>query len=307
MRRVEKQAASRLADQRKPWLARTVLELHGIFILMVMVFGATPMAVVARQPAPGQARARQSSKAPSPFAEAEELFRQGSDEEAKQKIAEQLRQNPKSAEGYNLLGIIYTSEKNYAQALDAFQQALNIEPKSAITRNNIGNVYVAQQNLVLAEQEFRKALQLDPSNNDGNYNVGLVLLAKGAPAQAISYFQRVHPSNISTRLNLIRAYLQSGRTTEGLKIVAEISSQNKDDVQLRFTLGMLLSSEKQYKAAQLELEKANALQPDTFEILYNLGQSLSSQRRVRQGRASFESRAQAQAGFRRNVVSDGAG
>src|ERR1700729_2917682 len=97
---------------------------------------------------------------------------------------------------------------------------------STRTRNNIGNVYVAQQNLVLAEQEFRKALQLDPSNNDGNYNVGLVLLAKGAPAQAIPYFQRVHPSNTATRLNLIRAYLQSGRTTEGLKTVAEISSQN---------------------------------------------------------------------------------
>ena len=124
--------------------------------------------------------ARQSSNAPSPFAEAEALFRHGSDEEAKQKIAEQLRQNPRSAEGYNLLGIIYTSEKNYAQALDAFQQALNIEPKSARTRNNIGNVYVAQQSLVLAEQEFRKALQLDPSNNDGNYNVGLVSARKGS-------------------------------------------------------------------------------------------------------------------------------
>ena len=161
MRRLEKHVASKLADQRKPWLARTVLELHGIFILMVMVFGATAMAAVAQQPAPGQAATRQSSRAPSPFAEAKELFRQGSDEEAKQKIAEQLRQNPKSAEGYNLLGIIYTSEKNYAQALDAFQQALNIEPKSAITRNNIGNVYVVQQNLVLAELEFRKVLQLD--------------------------------------------------------------------------------------------------------------------------------------------------
>jgi tetratricopeptide (TPR) repeat protein len=273
MRRLDKPVASRLADRRKPWPERSVLEIRGIFILMMMALGATPMAVVAQQPAPGQATARQSLKAPSPFAEAKELFRQGSDEEAKQKIAEQLRQNPKSAEGYNLLGIIYTSEKNYAQALDAYQQALNIEPKATITRNNIGNVYVAQQNLVLAEQEFRKVLQLDPSNNDGNYNLGLVLLAKGAPAQAISYFQRVHPSNSSTRLNLIRAYLQSGRTTEALKTVAEISSQNKDDVQLHFTLGMLLSSEKQYKAAQLELERANALQPDTFEILYNLGQT----------------------------------
>ncbi len=52
----------------------------------------------------------------------------------------------------------------------------------------------------------------------------------------------------------------------------EISAQNKDNVQLHFTLGVLLAGERQYPAAQLELEKASALQPETFEILYNLGQ-----------------------------------
>ena len=35
----------------------------------------------------------------------------------------------------------------------------------------------------------------------------------------------------------------------------------------------MLASEKQYKPAQLELEKADALRPGTFEILYNLGQA----------------------------------
>src|SRR3977135_3562968 len=56
-------------------------------------------------------------------------------------------------------------------------------------------------------------------------------------------------------------------------MASELSTHNKDDVQLHFTLGVLLASEKQYRAAQLELEKANALKPETFEILYNLGQT----------------------------------
>jgi tetratricopeptide (TPR) repeat protein len=43
---------------------------------------------------------------------------------------------------------------------------------------------------------------------------------------------------------------------------------------VHFSLGILLASEKQYKPAQLELEKADALQPGTFEILFNLGQDL---------------------------------
>ena len=111
------------------------------------------------------------------------------------------------------------------------------------------------------------------ANRDANYNLGLVLLARGSPARAILHFQRVRPANLETRVNLTRAYLQAGRTTEGLKSATELSDENKNDVQLHFTLGVLLASAKQYRAAQLELEKANALQPETFEILYNLGQT----------------------------------
>ncbi len=124
----------------------------------------------------------------------------------------------------------------------------------------------------LAEKEFGKVLRADPANREANYNLGLVLMAKGSPAEAIVHFQRVRPADIATRFNLIRAYLQAGRTAEGLKAARELSTQNKDNVQLHFTLGVLLAGEKQYPTAQLELEKASALQPETFEILYNLGQ-----------------------------------
>jgi len=51
-----------------------------------------------------------------------------------------------------------------------------------------------------------------------------------------------------------------------------LSAENKSDVQLHFSLGVLLASERQYKAAELELEKADSLRPGTFEILFNLGQ-----------------------------------
>jgi tetratricopeptide (TPR) repeat protein len=116
-------------------------------------------------------------------------------------------------------------------------------------------------------------LRLEPGNRDGNYNLGLVLMARGSPLTAISRFERVRPLDIATRSNLIRAYLRAGRTAEGLKLASDLSAQNKDDVQLHFTLGVLLASEKQYRAAQLELEQANALEPETLEILYNLGQA----------------------------------
>ena len=249
---------------RRPML-RGILALSTVFLL------ATGNA--AQQSAPSTGGTRQSTRTDSRFLEAEALLRQGSIDEAKKKIQEELERNPSSVEGYNLLGIVYNGEKDYENALEAFQHALKLDPKSTRTRNNLGNVYVAQGKLDLAEKEFERILRLEPTNSDGNYNLGLVLIAKGLPASAIAHFQRVRPANVATRFNLTRAYLRAGRTAQGLRTARELSAQGKDDVQLHFTLGVLLASEKQYKAAQRELEMANALKPETFEIVYDLGQT----------------------------------
>jgi tetratricopeptide (TPR) repeat protein len=202
----------------------------------------------------------------------ETLVQQGRLEEAETQMREELQQKP-SVDGYNLLGIIESDKQDYPKALAAFQQALQLSPNSAKTHNNLGNIYVAQKRLDLAEKEFRTVLRLDPGNRDGNYNLGVLLLAKGSAAEAIPHFERVRPANLATTFNLIHAYLESKRTPEALRMATELSEQNKNDIQVHFSLGVLLASEKQYKPAQLELEKADALQPATFEILYNLGQA----------------------------------
>jgi tetratricopeptide (TPR) repeat protein len=250
--------------------ARSRARLGKILALIIVLICANAFA---QQTARGPGNARQSSRLSPLLLEAEELLRQGSIDEAKNKIQDELQQNPSSAEGYDLLGIVYTDEKDYENALQAFQHALKIDPNSTRALNNLGKLYVTQEKLDLAEKEFRNVLRIEPGNRDGNYNLGLILLAKNSPVEAIAHFQRVRPLDVATRLNLTRAYLRAGRTAEGLKIATELSAQNKDDVLLHFTLGVLLASEKQYPEAQLELEKADAVQPETVEILYNLGQT----------------------------------
>ena len=93
-----------------------------------------------------------------------------------------------------------------------------------------------------------------------------------AEQQTTPNLEGLRSVNQDARLNRIHAYLESKRTTEALRMATELSAEHENDVQLHLSLGVLLASEKQYKPAQLELEKADALQPGTFEILYNLGQ-----------------------------------
>ncbi len=215
----------------------------------------------------------ESAASASPFADAEGLIEKGQFTQASELLERQIKLNPSSVEGYNLLGIAYTNEHEYERAGLAFQHALRLSPSSTKTHNNLGNFYVAQRKLDLAENEFNAVLKLDPTNRDAHYNMGLLLMAKGAPVLAIQQFQRTRPATIESRFNLVRAYLAAGQTSNALQAARQLSAAHKQNVQLHVTLGVLLASAKQYKPALLELEQANALQPETFEILYNLGQA----------------------------------
>ncbi len=220
---------------------------------------------------PGAAQTS-AARAPVDLQQVRALIHQGHLDEAKAMTLEILRQHP-SADTYNLLGIIESEQQDFSNALDAFQKALQLAPTSSQAHNNIGNVYLSEKKLDLAEKEFRIVLRLDPQNQDANYNLGILLMSKGSPAEAIEHFDRIHPRNLETNFSLIRAYLQTNRTADALRLATQLSAEKKDDVQLHFSLGVLLASGKQFKAAQLELEKAEALQPGTFEILFNLGQA----------------------------------
>jgi tetratricopeptide (TPR) repeat protein len=230
-----------------------------LFLLLL-----SSLALAAQQP---------PSKLSANLQQAEELRRQGLFDQATGKVQEELKHNPASVDAYNMLGFIYIDERDSSSAVAAFQHALKIAPGSTRTRNNLGNVYLSEQKPDLAEREFRSVLRADPGNRDANYNLGLLLMSKGSAGEAIPHFERVRPVTVETQFNLIHAYLASNRAAEGLRLATQLSTQNRDNIQLHFSLGIMLAAEKQYKPAQLELEKADALRPGTFEILYNLGQA----------------------------------
>jgi tetratricopeptide (TPR) repeat protein len=208
------------------------------------------------------------------FEEGRRLLRSGYLENALASVQQGLKLAPQSIEGLNLLGMISVQKGDYARAVAAFEEALKVDPRSAETHNNLGNTYYAQHRLDLAEQEFQQALRSEPSNRDANYNLGLILLAEHDAQRAITYFGRVRPADDPRVLsNLARAYFVAGQKEKALETAAALSHRAKDDVQVHFTLGVLLASQRQYAAAIHEFEIADALQPGTPEILHDLGQA----------------------------------
>jgi tetratricopeptide (TPR) repeat protein len=214
-----------------------------------------------------------SKSAIADFEVAKQLLQKGLLEEAAAAAEGGLYRAPTSVLGLNLLGVIYHQQGRYTEAIALFEQALTIKPDSVDTLDNLATSYAAQNKTDLAEQLFRKSLRLRPQDSTANYNLGLLLLERNKSKESIPYLLRVRHPDVAARLSLVRACLSAGNVAAGLATAEKLSQDSPKDTKVHFSLGLLLASHRQYKSAIHEFELANALQPQTFDILHDLGQA----------------------------------
>src|SRR5215472_3327470 len=189
-----------------------------LVIVLVACLTTCDGRLVAQQ---GSGAAAVQGKASS-LAEARRLLQEGRVDDARKAVLDELRRSPRSAEAYDLLGILYIQRKDFEKAVAAFQRALDLDPRSTAAHNNLGSCYLEQQKYELARKEFETTLRLSPHDRDANYNLGTLYLAEHKPQQAITFFQRVRPPDLSTQLNLARAFLEAGQTAPALDLPQHI-------------------------------------------------------------------------------------
>jgi tetratricopeptide (TPR) repeat protein len=96
---------------------------------------------------------------------------------------------------------------------------------------------------------------------------------EAAQTQAAQHSSTSAPTDPARQIEAVRKAFDAGHTADALRLANTFSSQQKDNADFHKQLGVVLATNKQYKPAQLELEKANVLKPDSFDILFPLGQT----------------------------------
>ena len=81
------------------------------------------------------------------------------------------------------------------------------------------------------------------------------------------------PTDPARQIEAVRKAFDAGHNAEALRLANAFSAQHRDNAEFHTQLGVVLATNRQYKPAQLELEKANALTPDNFDILFPLAQT----------------------------------
>ena len=147
------------------------------------------------------------------YQEASQLFKQGKQAAALEKIETVLAANPKDArarflkglilteqnkseeaikvftaltedypelpEPYNNLAVLYAAQGKYEQARKALEMAIRTHPSYAIAHENLGDVYAK-----MASEAYDKALQLDRGNKTAQTKLALIkeLFSSSAPS-----------------------------------------------------------------------------------------------------------------------------
>lgn len=106
-------------------------------------------------------------------------------------------QGMKSASEYLEEGAALISKGKYDEAIKKYQKGLRLEPRSAVGYNYLGVAYGYKyeqlRSLDWREKEieaFRKAIELDPNFFRPYFNLGITYHNMGKPKEAAKYFKK---------------------------------------------------------------------------------------------------------------------
>lgn len=128
-----------------------------------------------------------------------------------------LKSAPRSPQALYILGASYKKDRLYPEALAAFNQLLAIDPKDPYTNIQIGQIYSATQQYAQAAEAFRQALDAESYNSTAAYSLAQALIRSGKTAegqQMLAQFQKLKASGYATTLGL--TYGEQGKYAEAV-------------------------------------------------------------------------------------------
>jgi type IV pilus biogenesis/stability protein PilW len=170
----------------------------------------------------------------------------------------------------------HLSDREYAKAIEATQQALELDPSLTAAYNHLALIYMETKRYEKAENAFRKALDLQPDYPEVLNNLGVLFNRQEHFTQAIEFFEKAltfekyaTPENAMT--NLGYAYYKTGNHQK-----AKFYHQKAMDLVPQFCLaaknmGDVYAKEKNFGKASDYFNRALTNCPLYQESQYKLG------------------------------------
>jgi Tfp pilus assembly protein PilF len=131
------------------------------------------------------------------------------------------------------------------RAKELYARALDRDPRNAELYNNIGMLYKTTGELDRAEDAYRHAVALNPKLGVAWSNLGVLLDARGRRKEAISALQQaiaVDPANVGVKVNLALQYHAAGLYIDARRLLEEAVRINPAMPEAQYALARTLEA-----------------------------------------------------------------
>lgn len=197
-------------------------------------------------------------------------------DKALNKLNEVLKDQPRNFVAYNLVGDVYSRGNKYAEAINAYRQAMDIKPGWTIPYRNIASINIMQKHKNEAVEVLTKGInQVDEPielvadlaalyHQDGEYRKVIALYEE-------SY--KKNPGSVTVLNNFARYLAEYGNGVEAVSRAAKLAEPLADtnNPYMLDTVAWIAYKQGNYEKALQTLVKANQLNPDIAISYYHLG------------------------------------
>jgi spermidine synthase len=191
---------------------------------------------------------------------------------------------------YGYLGTLYSRQGRPAEAIVAYEKALQMNPFSAALHNNLGVALSEQGRVDDAIRHYKESLRIDPEYRQARYSLGFVLAKQGRKEEAIVHYTAgletdSDPAQEHYRLGLIM--VEQNWLAEAIDHFSEALRLNPSHAEAYNALGAALSKLDRLDEATLNYTKALQINPRYVEAQYNLGLVQAKQGRLDEAVSHF--------------------
>jgi tetratricopeptide (TPR) repeat protein len=165
--------------------------------------------------------------------------------------------------------------KDYQGALGYLAHAREMRPTDASLPYEFGVICQKMGLLGESRKAMEQAIKLDPESPEYNLGMGTVLSISHDPSQALPYIDKYHalrPADAAGILALGTTYFRMKDYDSAIKWLKPAAIDGKTSAEAHYYLGRIARQEGQLDEAAAQLEQSAALKPDQPEVLAELGQ-----------------------------------
>ncbi|WP_211208912.1 tetratricopeptide repeat protein [Cytophaga aurantiaca] len=190
-----------------------------------------------------------------------------------------LRDYPKHPDAQHLLGLVYSEQGKYENAIRYISEAITTNPDNTAYYSNLGEVYRLAGEWDKALSHFQKALQIQPDFVEAKFNLANGLHQKGDTQQAFALYAEilvVQPTHIKAAFNSANILMANGQYRSAIDAFRKVLAMNNNHADAHNNLAIVLSEWDHLDEAEIHYKNALALNPQFSEAKKNLINLLES-------------------------------